>query len=101
MIIEKIGNSRTQPYIGVVVAAFPTLNPPEIKMKHYIAKIAVVILSGFAVLVDCEPVQAQTTWVMPRHSATRHFTWARPAASSHCQPIHARRLRPRHRRHPL
>src|SRR5438874_12590427 len=49
MIIEKIGNSRTQPYFGVVVAAFPTLNPPEIKMKHYIAKIAVVILSGFAV----------------------------------------------------
>ena len=33
----------------MVVAAFPTLNPPEIKMKHYIAKIAVVILSGFAV----------------------------------------------------
>jgi len=49
MIIEKIGNSQTQPYFGMVVAAFPTLNPPEIKMKHYIAKIAVVILSGFAV----------------------------------------------------
>jgi len=44
-----LGNWWTQPYFGMVVAAFPTLNPPEIKMKHYIAKIAVVILSGFAV----------------------------------------------------
>jgi len=49
MFIKKLGNWWTQPYFGMVVAAFPTLNPPEIKMKHYIAKIAVVILSGFAV----------------------------------------------------
>jgi hypothetical protein len=48
MIIEKIGNSRT-PYFGMVVAAFPTLNPPEIKMKHCLSKIAVVILSSLAV----------------------------------------------------
>jgi hypothetical protein len=49
MFMKKLGNWWTQPYFGMVVAAFPTLNPPEIKMKHYIAKIAVVILSGFAV----------------------------------------------------
>src|SRR5438445_10997327 len=49
MFIKKLGNWWTQPYFGMVVAAFLKLNPPEIKMKHYIAKIAVVILSGFAV----------------------------------------------------
>jgi hypothetical protein len=87
MFIKKLGNWWTQPYFGMVVAAFPTLNPPEIKMKHYIAKIAVVILSGFAVASrlragpSADDVGDAETFGHP------HFTWARPAASSHCPPI--------------